>query len=94
MGVLPPRQGAEAIDSILTSFLVTARNQPLRVLPFVFLTQGGDKFTIMLWDFLRLEELGSGKTKVFTSDGKTATVDEDHDTVVLKMQQAAELFDI
>lgn len=92
MGVLPPRQGAEAIDDVLSQFLVQVRNQPLRILPFVFLTQGGDKFTIMLWDFLRLEELGTGKTKVYTTDAKTATVDEDHDTVVIKMQEAAEAF--
>lgn len=92
MGILRARKGTDTLDDILTQFLVAARAQPLKILPFVFLTAGGDKFTIMLWDFLRLEELGSGKTKIYTSDGKTFTVDEDHDTVILKMQQAAELF--
>lgn len=93
MGVLPPRQGTEVLDSVLEQFLVTARSQPLKVLPYVFLTAGGDKVTIMLWDFSRLEELGNGKTKIHHPDGKNTTVDEDHDTVVVKMQFAAEAFD-
>lgn len=96
MGIRRPRQGSEDVDVALSALVAGARSQPLRILPFVFLTTGlGDReFTFMLWDFLRMEELGNGKTKIYTTDGKTATVLEAHATVILKMQQAAELFDI
>lgn len=94
MGVRRAIHGLEDLDTNFNQLVAAARNQPLKVLPFVFLTTSlGDRsFTFMLWDFLRMEELANGKTKIYTSDGKTATVLEGHDDVVLAMQAAAELF--